>query len=55
MERCYNLNEVSKLLGVKVRTLRWWISTGKLNARKITGTNRWIVTQEEIERLQGGK
>ena len=55
MEQCYNLNQVAELLGVKVRTLRQWISTGKLNATKITGTNRWIVTASEIERLQGSK
>ena len=52
MERCYNLNEVATLLGVKVRTLRWWISTGKLKAFKLAGTNRWAVAESEIERLQ---
>lgn len=55
MEKCYNLNEVSKLLGVKVRTLRWWITTGKLKAFKLAGTNRWAVKESEVIRMQGGK
>lgn len=53
MERGYNLIQVSELLGIKVRTVREWVHNGKLNANKIPGTNRWIVLESEIRRLQG--
>ena len=53
MERGYNLIQVSELLGIKVRTVREWVHNGKLNANKIPGSNRWIVLESEIKRLQG--
>ena len=55
MEKGYNLNQVSELLGIQVRTVRAWIRNGKLNAKKIEGTNRWIVMESEIKRLRGEK
>jgi len=54
MEKAYSLNEVAQLLGIAVRTVRYWVHTGKINARKITGTNRWIVMESEVKRLQKG-
>lgn len=52
MERGYNLKQVSELLGIKLRTAREWVSNGTIRAQKITGTNRWIVMESEIRRLQ---
>ena len=55
MEKGYNLNEVANLLGIRVRTVRQWVKEGKIKASKITGTNRWIVLESEIKRLQHTK
>lgn len=52
MKKGYNLREVSELLGIKLRTVREWVRNGKIHANKITGTNRWIVMESEIRRLQ---
>lgn len=53
VEKGYNMIEAAELLGVKVRTVRGWAQTGKINASKIPGTDRWIVKESEIRRLQG--
>lgn len=53
MEKGYNLIETAELLGIKVRTVRKWVADGKIHARKIEGTNRWIVMESEIKRLRG--
>ena len=53
MEKAYNLNQAADLLGIKVRTIRVWVRTGKINAKQIPGTRRWIVLESEILRLQG--
>lgn len=55
MEKGYNLIETAELLGIKIRTARKWVTEGKIKAKKIAGTRRWIVMQSEIERLQGVK
>lgn len=55
MERGYNLTEVSSMLGIKVRTVRQWIKQGKIKANKIPKTNRWVVLESEVKRLQGVK
>lgn len=52
MEKGYNLREVANLLGMKVRTIRQWVHDGKLSAKKIPGSRRWIVMESEIRRLQ---
>lgn len=54
MKRCYNLNQVADLLGIKVRTVREWVRTGKIHGIKLAGSRRWAVLEEEIERLQNG-
>lgn len=51
MEKGYNLNQVSDILGIKVRTARYWVKCGKIKAHKIAGTKRWIVMQDELDRL----
>lgn len=52
IEKGYGLAEAASLLGIKVRTARMWIKQGKLKANKIAGSNRWIVFESEIKRLQ---
>lgn len=53
MERGYNLIQTAELLGIKARTVREWAHNGKIRARKIEGSRRWIVMESEIKRLQG--
>ena len=55
MEKGYSIREASGLLGVKPRTVRHWIYAGKINANKISGTERWVVLESEIRRIRGGK
>ena len=52
MEKYYDLRETSKILGVKVRTLRAWLKDGFLIAHKYGGKRKWYVSQSEIDRLQ---
>lgn len=54
MEKGYSFREASAYLGVTVRTLRYWAQIGKIKAQKIAGTNRWIITENELKRLQNG-
>lgn len=54
IERFYNLNETSALLGIKVRTAREWVKTGKLKAVKYTDSRPWYVSESEIRRIQNG-
>lgn len=53
IEKGYNVNETARLLAIKPRTVRKWIKEGIINAAKIEGTRRWIVSEDEIRRLQG--
>ena len=55
MENGYNLNEVARALGMKVRTVRQWVQMGRIKANKLAGSNRWIVLESEIMRLRGDK
>ena len=43
------IKQVSVVLGLKVRTVRSWITKGKLKAIKL-GSNRWDIPEEEIYR-----
>lgn len=53
MEKHYNLREAAELLGIKVRTAREWVRTGKLKAKKYEGSKRWYVPESEIVRMTG--
>lgn len=53
MEKGYNLIETANMLGIKVRTARQWVHDGKIRANKIPNSQRWIVMESEIKRLQG--
>ena len=55
MEKGFNLIETARLLGITVRTARQWVADGKIKARKISGSRRWIVMESEIKRLRGEK
>lgn len=44
------LREASLALGVKVRTLRWWITVGKIRADKVN--RAWMIPETEIARVK---
>ena len=48
-EHEYNLIEASKITKLAVRTLRKYINTGKIEARKDSG--KWVITENELNRL----
>lgn len=49
----YELHIAADMLGHPVRTVRYWVSIGRLKAIKSPTGYRWLVAQEEIERLKG--
>lgn len=51
MNNYYNIKQASKLLGLKVRTVREWIHKGKLKACKYDVSNRWFISEDEIKRI----
>ena len=40
------LRQVSKVLGIKVRTIRSWVKKGKIKAVKVR--NHWEIPEDEI-------
>lgn len=52
MERLCNVNQAADALGIKVRTIRQWIHTGKIKAGKYPVSNRWYIAESEIRRLR---
>lgn len=54
MEKMYSIVKASEILGIKVRTVREWIRTGKLKAQKYEISNRWFISEDEIRRIQNG-
>ena len=55
VERMYNIRDTALLFGVKVRTVRQWIKDNRINGVKIAGSNRWSVSESEINRVQKNK
>lgn len=53
MAQMYSLRHAAELLGVKTRTMRAWVHNGKIEAVKYPGSERWYVTEDEIERVRG--
>lgn len=45
LERLYNYNEASELLGLKPSTLRAWVSAKKIPYVKLGGATRFIPEQ----------
>lgn len=44
----YTLKEAASIFGIKVRTMREWIKTGKVYAEK--NGKYWIISEDEIYR-----
>lgn len=53
-QKNYNISQAGQILGIKVRTVRQWIHSGKIKAQKYPVSNRWFIPAEEIERLMHG-
>ena len=47
------IREAAKMLGKKVRTIRYWIHEGKINAIKTGSGYKWLICMDEIERVLG--
>lgn len=52
--KLYTTDDVAEKMGVKVRTVRGWIQSGKLKAFKVKNTRRNYVTEEELQKFIGG-
>lgn len=50
----FTIQEASKILGVAVRTIRFWIQTGKIKAVKNETNHKWLISEEEVERVKNG-
>ena len=50
-EREYTLNEVAEMLEMKLLTVRNWVNSGKIVAKKHTPHGIFYVTQTELDRL----
>ena len=48
MKMVYNVNEVSRLLGVHPETVRRWIRMGKLSAIKSDGRNALLISYVDV-------
>ena len=55
MEKGYSIVQAAEAIGIKVRTVREWIRTGKIKAYKREGSNRWIIPEGEIQRARGDR
>lgn len=53
LEKRYNIREAADILGIKVRTVREWIKLKKIHAEKYECSNRWFITESEINRVRG--
>lgn len=49
----YTIKEASKILKYSPHSLRNWANEGKIKARKVAGTRRWIIDESEVNRLLG--
>lgn len=47
----YSVREISDILNVKVRTVRSWITDGKLRARKDKKTRKWKIAKRSLEKF----
>lgn len=54
-ERYYNVRQAANQLGIKVRTVRQWITDKKLKAHKYGISNRWFISESEIRRIKNGE
>ena len=54
MEKSHDIRYVASVLGVKTRTVREWIRKGKISGFKYGISNRWFISEGEIERIRKG-
>jgi hypothetical protein len=47
----YTTEEVAALMDRAPWTVREWARHGRMNARKRPGTDRWVVSRQELDRL----
>lgn len=50
----YSVREAARRLGVTIRTVRDWISKGKIIAVKDKNGWNWLISEDEIERIVNG-
>lgn len=50
IEMEYGITEAAVRLGMKARTVREWIRSGKIKAHK-NASGKWMITDAEIERI----
>lgn len=55
MEQNYNIRAAAQLLGVPVRTIRYWIHKGVIKAVQYTNRGKWYISGSEINRIMSGK
>ncbi len=51
MEKMYDMIELAELLRLKVTTTREWARSGKINAVKMKGTRKWLISESEVKKL----
>jgi len=51
MEKGYSIIQTAELTGMKARTVREWIRTGKIHAVKAERSGRWVIPEREVSRL----
>ena len=47
----YTTKEFAKMLGVRVRTVRYWISEKKIKAIKLSPNTEWKIPSVEFEKM----
>jgi hypothetical protein len=47
----YSTEEVAALMDRAPWTVREWCRHGRIRAKKRTGTDRWVVSRQELDRL----
>lgn len=50
MENGYGITEAAVRLGMKARTVREWIRSGKIKAHK-NASGKWVIMESEIGRI----
>ncbi len=53
MDRLYKVSEVAKKLNVSTATIRKWIRSGKLRAKRVG--KLWMIPENELKRFLGEK
>lgn len=51
MEKMYTIKQASEILGLKVRTVREYIHTGKLKAYKYAGGRTWHIKASDMAEM----